>query len=462
MNTQMGNQCPACGEENRSGARFCAHCGRLLTDTLPIEAQAETESPVSLTDVQVPDPDKDETGADEAGLTKETAVSPPMSDFNPSALPPGLFLAGRYQIVEQVTATDALSPTYLVHDWGQCPACAAELEQHYTPDAPEFCTACGKQLDTPLICQLQQVTSTEVSTDHPLTPDSRYITHEGFFYLVQSINPPTEQLPKTPRYFRLRFGFQTHKGQVREIDEDSLLTLTMTTMIEGEGETVLGLFVVSDGIGGHQAGEVASREAVQLIGAEIISRVFQSTLSRKQRINEDKLSQALQSAVGKANRKIYELQQEIGNDMGATVTAVLIYHQHAIVANVGDSRTYLWRNGELTAVTQDHSLVASLIAAQQLPEEAIYTHEQKGMIYRSLGDKPDIPVDTFPLTLVSDDRLVLCCDGVWEMLRNEGIEEVLLLEPDPQRACDEMVKRANYAGGEDNITVIVIVVDPVY
>lgn len=84
------------------------------------------------------------------------------------------------------------------------------------------------------------------------------------------------------------------------------------------------------------------------------------------------------------------------------------------------------------------------------------------MIYRSLGDKLDIPVDTFPLTLAPEDRLVLCCDGVWEMLRNDGIEEVLFLEHDPQRACDEMVKRANYAGGQDNITVIIIAIDPVY
>lgn len=462
MNMQMEDRCPTCGEENRPGARFCAHCGQLLVDMLPTEGQAEAALPMALADVQTLGADKQGEEADEVDTVGETAVPHPMPESKPATLPTGLYLAGRYQIVEQVTAPDAQPPTYLARDWGQCPACAAELEQPYASDTAEFCTACGKLLDTPVICQLQQVTSTEVLTDDPLLPNSRYTTHEGLSYLVQTINSPNEQFSQTPRYVRLRFGAQTHKGQVREIDEDSLLTLTMTTMIEGEGETVLGLFVVSDGVGGHQAGEVASREAVQLIGAEIISRVFQPTISSKRRLSETGLNEALKIAVEKANGEIYEIQQKIGNDMGATVTAVLIYHQQAVVANVGDSRTYLWRNGELTAVTQDHSLVASLIAAQQLPAEAIYTHEQKGMIYRSLGDKPDIPVDTFPLTLASDDRLVLCCDGVWEMLRDEGIEEVLLLEPDPQRACDEMVKRANYAGGEDNITVIIIAIDPVY
>lgn len=462
MNMQMEDRCPTCGEENRSGARFCAHCGQLLADMLPTEGQAEAALSMALADVQTLEADEQETEIDQAGMVGETAVPHPMPESKPATLPTGLYLADRYQIVEQVTVPDTQTPTYLAHDWGQCPACAAELEQPYASDTAEFCTACGKLLDTPLICQLQQVTSTEVLTDDPLPPNSRYTTHEGLSYLVQTINSPNEQFSQTPRYVRLRFGAQTHKGQVREIDEDSLLTLTMTTMIEGEGETVLGLFVMSDGVGGHEAGEVASREAVQIIGAEIISCVFQPTISSKRRLSETGLNEALKSAVEKANGTIYEIQQKIGNDMGATVTAVLIYHQQAVVANVGDSRTYLWRNGELTAVTQDHSLVASLIAAQQLPAEAIYTHEQKGMIYRSLGDNPDIPVDTFPLTLAPDDRLILCCDGVWEMLRNEGIEEVLLLEPDPQRACDEMVKRANYAGGEDNITVIVITIDPVY
>ena len=142
-------------------------------------------------------------------------------------------------------------------------------------------------------------------------------------------------------------------------------------------------------------------------------------------------------------------------------TAVLVLNDTAVAANVGDSRVYLWRDGKLAQITQDHSLVASLIAVGELEPEEIYTHEKKSVIYRSIGDKPDVEVDTFVTPLQDGDRLVCCCDGLWEMIRDEGIAEVMLSEPDPQQACNEMVKRANFAGGEDNISVIVTAVEHV-
>ncbi|MCZ7674197.1 MAG: protein phosphatase 2C domain-containing protein [Chloroflexi bacterium] len=368
-------------------------------------------------------------------------------------LSPGLLLNNRYKIIEQLPAADMQLPGYTGHDLGRCSACA--YEQPYAIE-DDFCPACGVLLDKPALCHIQQVPP----ENDPPTENALSLTHDGLTYLVQS-SAVEEETAENPRYFRLRYGFQSDKGQVREVDEDSLLTLTMTAMFEGECETTLGLFVVSDGIGGHQAGEIASRQAVELISHGVLTRVFQRSASAGPTLSENYLKESLIKAVEVANSKIHETQQESGNDMGATVTAVLIHNQNAVIANIGDSRTYLWRGGELTALTQDHSLVASLIAAQELPEDAIYTHEQKGMIYRSLGDKPTVEIDTFPLTLLPEDRLILCCDGVWEMLRNEGIEEVLLLEHDPQRACDEMVKRANYAGGDDNISVIIVVIEPV-
>lgn len=477
MNHNIGNRCPTCDAENRPGARFCVNCGIPLTSTvvenwqeestgvpaapvvpfLPPEQDAsmaskpevEEKMDVSSSDLPVSPPLEQEG---EASVTPQADSAPALAvTLEPPLLPPGHLLAGRYQIIEQIPTA---SQAYLVYDLRQCPACHAELEH---PPTDDFCPTCGILLDTYPIYQIQPV---QIPVDLPaLNP--HYITHDGFTYLAQPVTINAHQDMTLPRYFHLRFGCQSHKGQVREVDEDSILTLTMTTMFEGVRETTLGLFIVSDGIGGHQAGEVASRQAIQMVGAETISRVLQRAISTGRSLNEGKLEKILKEVVAKANGRIYEAQQESGNDMGATITAALIYNQTAIVANVGDSRTYLWRGGELKALTQDHSLVASLIAADQLPEEAIYTHEQKGMIYRSLGNKPDIKVDTFALMLAPADRLVLCCDGVWETIRNEGIEEVLLLEPDPQRACDEMVKRANYTGGEDNISVIVVVVDPV-
>jgi protein phosphatase len=142
--------------------------------------------------------------------------------------------------------------------------------------------------------------------------------------------------------------------------------------------------------------------------------------------------------------------------MGTTLTAALIVDGRAVVANVGDSRTYLWRDEALEQITRDHSLVATLVAAGRLEPEAVYTHDQKGMIYRSVGEAADLRVDMFALSLRPGDRLVLCSDGLWEMVRDEGLAAALRAEADSQAACDRLVDEANRAGGEDNISVLVV------
>jgi len=123
---------------------------------------------------------------------------------------------------------------------------------------------------------------------------------------------------------------------------------------------------------------------------------------------------------------------------------------------VGDSRAYLWNADGLRRITRDHSLVQRLVDAGQITPEEVYTHPQRNLIYQSIGDRPEVQVDTFRRHLAVDDRLVLCSDGLWEMVHDDGLEEVLLSEPDPQRACDRLVQNANLAGGEDNITVIIV------
>jgi protein phosphatase len=110
-------------------------------------------------------------------------------------------------------------------------------------------------------------------------------------------------------------------------------------------------------------------------------------------------------------------------------------------------------------LTTDHSVVARMIADGQAEPEEIYTHPHRSVIYRSIGDKPLVDVDTAALPLEPGDRLILCCDGLWEMIYDEGIEDVMMQESDPQLACDQLVKRANLAGGEDNISVIVVQVE---
>jgi serine/threonine protein phosphatase PrpC len=142
--------------------------------------------------------------------------------------------------------------------------------------------------------------------------------------------------------------------------------------------------------------------------------------------------------------------------MGTTLTAAFVCDGRLFLAHVGDSRAYRWNGDGLKQLTTDHSLVASMIATGRAAPEEIYTHPQRNVIYRCIGDRPVVEVDTAIWPLGTGDRLLLCSDGLWEMVRDEGIQDVLMQEADPQAACDLLVKRANAVGGEDNISVIVV------
>jgi serine/threonine protein phosphatase PrpC len=160
-----------------------------------------------------------------------------------------------------------------------------------------------------------------------------------------------------------------------------------------------------------------------------------------------------------ANDAVYLARQKRGSDMGTTVTAALVRDDRLFLAHVGDCRAYRWNASGLQQLTTDHSVVARMIENGQAEPDEIYTHPHRSVVYRSIGDKPLVDVDTSVGSLEPGDRLIVCCDGLWEMIRNEGIEDVMMLEADPQAACDRLVKRANLAGGEDNISVIVVHVD---
>jgi protein phosphatase len=255
-------------------------------------------------------------------------------------------------------------------------------------------------------------------------------------------------------------GRASDLGRVRQINEDSLLTLE-AIIHEHEGGLSTGLYVIADGMGGHQSGEVASSIAVRTIGS-IVNGVLLGPLSSGDPVGIDieTCARALQQAVMEANRRISDLAKERHSDLGTTVTVAIIIGNQLCVANVGDSRTYMWREGQLAAITHDHSLVAQLVAAGQIAPEDIYTHPRRNEIYRALGDArlTNDEVDVFTRRLQPGDMVLLCSDGLWDFVRDHDINNILTKgrEKDPQAVCQTLIDRANKAGGEDNISAILI------
>jgi serine/threonine protein phosphatase PrpC len=382
------------------------------------------------------------------GLEPEPA--PQVSLLPPESLPPGTLLQGRFEILG-MAGREGDETLYQARDRARCWQCGATD----TPPGEVFCAGCGAELAAgQALCRVREtlVEPGEVEADALAT-----LEETGRWYVVLPEEKVTE--PEAMQgAMHLAVGMASHPGQVRQRDEDSLLALTLAAMVEGGHAPALGFYAVADGLGGYEGGQVASCIAVRIVADWVTRRVLLPEVMGETCLEETAVA-LLILAVKEANARIYQLRQTHGSEMGSTFTGALVLADKAIVVNVGDSRTYLWRNGELEQITTDHSAVARLIEVGEVQPEDIYTHPQRSTIYRSLGDKATVEADSFVRRLAPGDRLLLCCDGVWESLRPDGLQEVLLAEPDPQRAADEMIKRANLAGGEDNLSVIVVTIE---
>ena len=202
------------------------------------------------------------------------------------------------------------------------------------------------------------------------------------------------------------------------------------------------LFVIADGMGGAQAGEVASKIAVE---------VFEGGLP-EQGTPEERLVESAQTA----NRRIYEISstEHERAGMGTTLTAVYVDDSDIAVAHVGDSRAYLYRDGELARLTQDHTLVEELVRRGKLTEEQAAEHPQRSIITRALGIDPDVDVDTWTYPGRAGDVVLLCSDGLTSMINEQQITAILSDESDLDRAAERLIAAANDAGGRDNITVV--------
>jgi serine/threonine protein phosphatase PrpC len=371
-----------------------------------------------------------------------------------TALEPGTVVAGRYVLVEALDVADE-EILYLARDLQKCWQCGFEEN---APDEA-FCARCGASLERKPEVRLAQVRSAEAEPSGAEQVVARL--EDGGLSFALLAEPESEveaEEPAEQQGLRLIVGQRSDVGQMRELDEDSLLALTLAPTYESQTRPLLGLFAVADGMGGHAGGEVASKLALQRLAEQALQAIILPEFSEGPVPKDDVLAR-LRRATMAANDDVYLARQKAGNDMGTTLTVGYVRNDQLFLAHVGDCRAYRWNAQGLEQLTTDHSVIASMIDSGQAAPEEIYTHPHRSVIYRSIGDKATVEVDTELLSLAAGDRLIFCCDGLWEMIRDEGIADVLMQEADPQVACDVMVKRANAAGGEDNISVIVVQVE---
>ena len=236
---------------------------------------------------------------------------------------------------------------------------------------------------------------------------------------------------------RATSGVTTHVGQVRDGNEDNFVSID-------------GLYFVADGMGGHSAGEVASEIAVR-----ILQEVYTDP---KVRVSSPGL---LADAISTANTAIFmeAMHDSSKTGMGTTLTGLAVTNgpdNQIVVANVGDSRTYLWRHGELRQITKDHSHVQTLVDRGAISRAEARVHFQRNIVLRAMGIESWVDIDTFPMTVEDGDRYIMCSDGLVDEADDDEIETEIRLSVSVQDLADRLVDLANRNGGRDNITVVVV------
>ncbi len=255
-------------------------------------------------------------------------------------------------------------------------------------------------------------------------------------------------------------GWRSDVGQVRQHNEDGLFVF----IAEQESDHPLipfGLFILADGMGGHQAGEVASAVATRVTAGYLLDKIYLPILLGHDRSGgQASLTEVMQQAISTANTEV----GTIAPGSGTTLTCAMIVGERLIIGHVGDSRAYLRRTSEadkpITLLTRDHSLVHKLVEIGQLTPEEAAVHPQRNMLYRAVGQGDTLDVDVMSYPLRSGDQILLCSDGLWGEVSEPDIWQIIEHASTPSEACLRLTEAANMAGGNDNITVILVEFHP--
>jgi serine/threonine protein phosphatase PrpC len=401
--------------------------------------------------------EKNVQSAEVAAGLQEKAVAPPIKKA-------GDVIGGRYQILAYLETTDNSNIYSIKLTKGY--RCAACFHINEEAEGEMFCDDCGSDLTSQTL-QISEVFTSQVPVGATIQETFQEANRTYYFAApgkksseAQPIAGAMEVVPVSNGLIHLSFGFKSDVGMVREIDEDSV----MAAVLAGAAESFhfnLAFFAVADGMGGYEKGEVASKLTLQVIAGELLQKLFLPLMQEDVKtVMEDSVKEHLKEAVKVANTRVYQLGKELSGSeesgMGCTLTMAVIVEDMAYIANVGDSRTYLLNAAGLKRITVDHSLVETLVERGEIRPEEVYTHPRRNIITRSIGSA-NVEVDTFVHKLNPGDQLILCCDGLWEMIQDiHEIQDIVNNAGNPQIASNELIKKANDYGGEDNISVIVV------
>ena len=251
---------------------------------------------------------------------------------------------------------------------------------------------------------------------------------------------------------QLAVGSAQSNGRQRDHNEDTLFSLT-AVLADGVRDLPMGIFVIADGMGGHQMGEEASSAAARMMVDYLINKFYLPILG----VDDEGMSETIQEVMESGVREAHRAVQRQAPGGGTTLTAALVLGEQVTMAHVGDSRAYfIYPDGQMKVITKDHSYVQRLIELGQITEKEAQNHPQRNVLYRALGQaepfRPDINTYEFP----HPGYLMLCSDGLWGVVPENDIFRIISSNKNLSMACHQLVEAANAAGGPDNISVILV------
>lgn len=241
-------------------------------------------------------------------------------------------------------------------------------------------------------------------------------------------------------------------GKQREHNEDSLLAIT-TTIAGNSGSIPFGLYIVADGMGGHQFGEVASNAAIRIMAGYILRKFHSYLFNLPTQTIQESLQEVMETSIREAHRFV----QREAPGSGTTVTSALVLGQQVTMAHVGDSRAYaIYPDSRIDSITRDHSLVKRLEELGHLSKDDVASFPHRNVLIRALGQGDNLEADIFTIPFPQPGYLLLCSDGLWGVVNEKDMARAVLEATSLPRACQNLVEAANMAGGPDNISVILV------